>query len=256
MKPMSISTGDRAGISVFFPAFNDAESLRVLIPRATETLQQLTEKFEVIVVDDGSTDDTSAVLDSLCQQFPCLRVVRHAKNMGYGAALQSGFSNSTRELIFYTDGDGQHDVRELRNLLAELTPEVDMVMGFKIRRADLVHRSFVGKLYHRIVKIFFGLKVRDVDCDFRLVRRKVVEALHLTSRSGAICVDLMCQIERRGYRVVEVPVNHHPRLHGCSQFFRVGPVARTVFDVFRLWIELVLLKHDHAPGNPPAATDV
>lgn len=98
MKPMSISTGDRAGISVFFPAFNDAESFRVLIPRATETLQQLTEKFEVIVVDDGSTDDTSAVLDSLCQQFPCLRVVRHAKNMGYGAALQSGFSNSTRVL--------------------------------------------------------------------------------------------------------------------------------------------------------------
>jgi glycosyltransferase involved in cell wall biosynthesis len=171
--------------------------------------------------------------------------------MGYGAALQSGFSNSTKELIFYTDGDGQYDVGELRNLLAKLTPEVDMVMGFKILRADSVHRSLVGKLYHGTVKTLFRLKVRDVDCDFRLVRRKVVETLHLTSRSGAICVDLMCQIERLGYHVVEVPVNHYPRLHGRSQYSRVGPVARTVFDVFRLWIQLVLLKRGRAPGKTP-----
>ena len=253
---MRLSAGEAASISVFFPALNDAENLKVLIPRAVETLRQVTQDFEIIIINDGSTDNTSAVLESLGQQFPCLRVIEHGRNLGYGAALRSGFSNSTKELIFYTDGDGQYDVGELRNLLPQLTPEVDMVTGFKIHRADSVHRSFIGKLYHGMVKTLFRLKVRDVDCDFRVVRRKVMEGIHLTSRSGAICVDLMCQIERRGYRVVEVPVNHYPRLHGRSQFFRVGPVARTVFDIFRLWFQLVLFKRGRARGNPTAASNV
>jgi glycosyltransferase involved in cell wall biosynthesis len=248
---MSISPGGATSISAFFPAFNDAENLRVQIPRTFKTLQQLTKDFEVIVVDDGSTDTTSTVLESLRQQFPLLRVVRHTHNLGYGAALQSGFIHSIKELIFYTDGDGQYDVRELDKLLEKLTSDVDVVTGFKINRADSVHRAMVGKLYHRLVKAFFRLRVKDVDCDFRLIRRKVMEAISLTSRTGAICVDLMCQIERNGYRVVEVPVNHYPRLHGRSQFFRAGPVARTVVDIFRLWVQLILLKRIHSTRGTP-----
>jgi glycosyltransferase involved in cell wall biosynthesis len=244
---MAFSNSGAPSISAFFPAFNDAENLRVQIPRTIETLQQLTGDYEVIVVDDGSTDDTSAVLDSLRQQFPCLRVVRHAKNLGYGAALQSGFRNSAKELIFYTDGDGQYDSGELRNLLAELSPEVDVVNGFKIHRADSAHRSIVGNTYQKLVKTLFRLKIRDVDCDFRLVRRQVMETIQLTSLSGAICVDLMCQIERGGHQVAEVPVHHYPRLHGHSQFFRVMPVIRTALDIFRLWVRLILLKRASAP---------
>ena len=118
--------------------------------------------------------------------------------------------------------------------------------GYKIRRADPVHRTLIGNLYHAVVKALFGLKVRDVDCDFRLLRRKVLEAVPLTCRSGAICVELMCQIEKAGFRVVEVPVNHYPRLSGRSQFFRFGPVARTALDIFRLWVRLMLLKRSPA----------
>jgi len=254
---MSTSPGGAVSISAFFPAFNDAENLRVQIPRTFETLQQVTTDFEVIVVDHGSTDTTSTVLDSLRRQFPSLRMVRHPHNLGYGAALQSGFSNSIKELIFYTDGDCQYDVRELERLLEKLSSDVDVVTGFKIKRADSAHRTIVGKLYHRVVKIFFRLRVKDVDCDFRLIRRRVMEAISLTSRTGAICVDLMCQIERSGYRVVEVPVNHYPRLHGRSQFFRVGPVARMVVDIFRLWVQLILLKRNRSTGgNPRSAQEI
>lgn len=234
-------------ISLFFPAFNDAENLRVLIPRAAETLQQLAEEFEIIVVDDGSTDHTSAVLDSLRQQHPFLRVFHHPHNLGYGAALQSGLRAATKELVFYTDGDGQYDVRELGNLLPMLSADIDVVMGYKIRRADSLLRTITGKLYHGLVKTLFGLKARDVDCDFRLLRRKVLEAVPLTCRSGAICVELVHQVEKCGFRVVEVPVNHYPRLSGRSQFFRMGPVARTVLDVFRLWVRLVLFKRRPSP---------
>jgi glycosyltransferase involved in cell wall biosynthesis len=198
--------------------------------------------FEVIVVDDGSRDTTSTVLDTFLGKYPGLRVVRHTHNLGYGAALQSGFNHAVKELIFYTDGDCQYDVRELEKLLEKMSPEADVVAGFKINRADAAHRAVVGKLYHGLVKILFRLRVKDVDCDFRLIRRKVMETIALTSRTGAVCVDLMCQIERSGYRVVEVPVNHYPRFHGESQFFRVGPIARTMLDIIRLWVRLILFK--------------
>jgi len=235
-------------ISAFFPAFNDAENLQVLVLRADEALRRLAGDFEIIVVDDGSTDHTSIVLDSLQQQCPSLRVVRHQRNLGYGAALQSGFRNARKELVFYTDADGQYDVREIGKLLPLLSLDQDVVTGYKIRRADSAHRTLIGKLYHSLVKTLFGLKVRDVDCDFRLIRRRVLEAVPLTCRSGAICVELMCQIERAGFRVTEVPVNHYPRSSGRSQFFRLAPVARTVLDILRLWVRLILLKR--SPARP------
>lgn len=248
---MKKSPAAAISISVFFPAFNDAENLRVQIPQTFETLQRLTADFEIIVVDDGSTDSTLEVLESLRRQFPVLRVVQHPHNMGYGAALQSGFSHASKELVFYTDGDGQYDVRELAKLLEKMADDIDVVTGFKMKRRDAAHRAVVGRIYHWLVKIFFRLRVSDVDCDFRLIRRRVMERVSLTSRTGAICVDMMCQIERGGFRVVEVPVNHRPRLHGQSQFFRPGPVARTVVDLLRLWVHLMLVKRAPNAGRTP-----
>jgi glycosyltransferase involved in cell wall biosynthesis len=257
---MSPRQGSQAAISVFFPAYNDAESLRVLIPKTMETLRAITPDFEVIVIDDGSTDNTPDVVQRMQREFPALRVIRHPQNRGYGGALRSGFQAASKPLVFYTDGDGQYDVGELRDLLARLREGVDVVNGYKIRRADSLHRRLLGRSFHGLVRLLFGLRVRDVDCDFRLLRRHVLESVSLTFSSGAIGAELVTQIERAGFRIEEVPVHHYPRRNGKSQFFRPGPVARMAWDVFKLWMRLVLLRrrpnaeigpraHAPAPGT-------
>ena len=228
-----------ASISVFFPAYNDAAAIGALVATALAVLPTLTADYEVIVVNDGSTDATPAVLAELARTHARVRVVHHARNMGYGAALRSGFKHARKELIFYTDGDGQYDVRELTQLRALLTDGVDVVNGFKIKRADKLYRKVVGGIYNWLARFFFRLPIRDVDCDFRLLRRRAVEQLELVSSSGVICVELVRKLHTAGYRFVETPVHHYPRTHGRSQFFTPRRVARTVFDFCRLWLRLV-----------------
>ena len=231
---------ERPGISVFFPAYNDAATIGPLVTEALNVLPTLTDDFEVIVVDDGSTDGTRAQLDALAESHPEVRVIHHSRNEGYGAALRSGFSSAQKDLIFYTDGDSQYDVRELLVLYPLLTPEVDAVNGFKIKRADNRRRKVIGALYNRLARLFFLLPIRDVDCDFRLIRRSAIAPLKLTVASGAICVELVYELHRNGARFAEAPVHHYPRPHGRSEFFTPGRVIHTVFDFLRLWLRAIL----------------
>jgi len=231
------------GISVFFPAYNDEASIAGLVGDALAVLPGLAEEFEVIVVDDGSTDGTAAVLDGLARSDPRVRVVRHEVNRGYGAALRTGFASATKELVFYTDGDGQYDVRELALLRPLLQDGVDVVNGYKIRRADGWQRKAVGAVYNRLAHLLFSIPIRDVDCDFRLVRRRAVEQVELFSSSGSICVELVHKLHRAGCVFAEVPVRHLPRTHGRSQFFTLGRVGRTALDLFSLWLRVA------APGR-------
>ena len=203
-------------------------------------MRKVTDDFEVLVVDDGSKDQTGAILDRLAAELPFLHVIHHEHNLGYGAALITGFKNAKKDLIFYTDGDGQYDVRELHNLLAQLKVNIDLVNGYKVKRADAWYRIFIGAMYRRAMRWTFRLSIRDVDCDFRLFRRYIFETISLESRSGVICVEMAKKFELAGFRMVEVPVSHYPRMYGRSEFFRVRHLVFTFKGLLKIWWTLVV----------------
>jgi glycosyltransferase involved in cell wall biosynthesis len=247
---MSDAAGSKTpGLSVFFPAYNDSGTIASMVIRAVQAAAALTPDYEVIVVNDGSADATAAIADELARTYPHVRVIHHPKNRGYGGALQTGFRSATKDLIFYTDGDAQYDPAEMADLWASLTAQADMVNGYKISRSDPLHRIIIGRLYHHIVSLMFGLTVRDVDCDFRLMRRAIFDRIQLHKTSGVICLEMMKKIEDAGFRIVEVPVHHYHRAFGKSQFFNFRRIFKTGVDVWRLWFMLVILRqHRRASG--------
>ena len=230
-------------LSVFFPAYNDAPSLPALLRKTFATLEQHVADYEVVVIDDGSRDGTGEVLEELRREYgPRLRVVTHAHNRGYGGALRSGFAAAQKEFVFYTDGDGQYDVGELPRLLALVGPATGLVNGYKLERHDPRHRVWIGSVYNFCARLLFRIRIRDIDCDYRLIRRALLAKIRLTSTSGTICVELVRKLELSGCQVVEVGVHHYPRLHGRSQFFRIRSLAVTLLQLLRLWVRLVILQ--------------
>jgi len=255
MKSSTPPSGGMSGLSVFFPAYNDSGTIASLVISAVRTAQRLTHDFEVIVVNDGSSDNTAEILDDLAAKYPELRVIHHERNRGYGGALRTGFAAATRELIFYTDGDAQYDPSEMELLWERLEDDVDLVNGYKISRSDPLHRIVIGRIYHHTVKLLFGLKVRDVDCDFRMMRREIFDGVRLEKDSGVICLEMMKKIQDAGFRIAEVPVHHYHRVHGKSQFFNFKRLARTAIDVGMLWYALVIRhEHDRTVAALPHAT--
>jgi glycosyltransferase involved in cell wall biosynthesis len=233
----------KMSISVFFPAYNDAGTIPSMVITALLTLRELTDDYEVIVINDGSKDHTGALLDELARIYPEeVRIIHHAQNRGYGGALRSGFASARKEWIFYTDGDAQYDPRELRKLAALASDEVDFINGWKIERHDPLHRIIIGRVYQYTIKLLFGLKLKDVDCDFRLMRRAVFDRVHLEADSGVICVELMKKVQDAGFRLTETPVHHYHRAYGKSQFFNFRRLAQVARDLTGLWVRLVLRK--------------
>jgi glycosyltransferase involved in cell wall biosynthesis len=231
----------RPSISAFFPCYNDAPTIGRLVRDADCQLRQLTDDYEVIVVNDGSSDNSAEVLRTLQAELPALRVIDHGVNRGYGGALRSGFATATKELVFYTDGDGQYDVRELPVLLMLMTEDTHFVNGIKMARGDAPYRVHAGNVHKFLMRWSFWLPVIDVDCDFRLVRRSILERIALRSNSGSICVELVKDAQRAGAQFREVSVHHYPRQFGESQFFRPGRILHTYVDLVHMWIELMIM---------------
>ena len=233
-------------LTIFFPAYNDWGTIPSLVVLSDLVARELTDDFEIIVVNDCSPDHLQLLLDDLVQHYPRLKVVRHETNRGYGGALRSGFANASKDWVFYTDGDAQYDVRELK-LLWENRGDADMVNGWKIARSDPWYRILIGRLYHHFVRFMFGLKIKDVDCDFRLIKRSVFEKIELLRNSGLICVELVTKIEKNGLRVNQVPVHHSHRAYGRSQFFNFRRVFRVLYEMGFLWRDLILRKEVTKP---------
>ncbi|HUQ44469.1 MAG TPA: glycosyltransferase family 2 protein [Candidatus Limnocylindria bacterium] len=236
-----------AALSYFFPAHNEAENLRGLVAEALETLPTLADTFEIVIVDDGSTDETAAIAQDLAAAHPEVRVVHHATNLGYGAALRSGFAAARYEVLGFTDGDRQFRVADLGRLIDRLEVEPggtrtsgppDAVVGFRIRRADPLVRTVYARLYRLANRVFFGLRIHDVDCACKLFRRRALEGIAVESGGAFFSAELLIKLRAAGRRIDEVGVPHYPRLAGSATGARPSVVLRAVRDFWALRLRL------------------
>ena len=232
----------KVSVSAFFPCYNDAGTIASMVELATSTLRKIASEFEVIVVDDGSVDKSRQILKELALKNKHLKLVFHRENKGYGGALISGFKSAKYDFVFYTDGDAQYDVTELENFVEKINSRFDVIQGYKIKRHDPWYRIIIGDIYNFCVKLLFAIKIRDVDCDFRLIRRKIFDTVKLKHFSGVITVEMVKKIQDAGFTFVEVPVSHYNRTYGRSQFFNLRRIARVGRELINLWFEIFSAK--------------
>jgi glycosyltransferase involved in cell wall biosynthesis len=226
-------------LSYFFPAHNEAANLRGLVEEAMATLPGLAETFEIVIVDDGSKDATPAIADELAAAHPDVRAVHHPTNLGYGAALRSGFAAARFDHLAFTDGDRQFKVADLGRLIDRLQAgSADAVVGYRVRRADPLVRTVYARLYRLANRIFFGLRVRDVDCACKLFRRAALEGVSVESGGAFFSAELLIKLRARGRRLEEVGVPHYPRTAGSPTGAKPQVVLRAVRDFWALRLRL------------------
>lgn len=224
-------------LSIFFPSLNDAKSLPYLIAKTYQTAKKLTREFEIIVINDGSTDDTKEIIQSLQRIYKNLRLVNHPKNSGYGGAVISGFKHARKDWIFYTDGDGQYDPSDLSKLVKKMSSKTTVVNGYKMNRGDGLLRNLIGKTYNGILQSIFVIPISDIDCDFRLIYRPLLKRIKLAETTGIICLELTLKLKAAGAHFKEVPVHHFPRIFGLSQFFKFKHLWPTFTNYLRFFYQ-------------------
>jgi glycosyltransferase involved in cell wall biosynthesis len=220
-------------LSVFFPCYNEQGNVERVVRNALKVLDELAVDCEVIVVNDGSADETGRIADGLAAQYPRVRVVHHPHNRGYGAALQSGFRAATKELVFYTDGDGQFDLAEMPPLL-ELMRDYDIVSCYRLNRQDPLLRKINGWCWTKLVCLVFGLRLRDIDCAFKLYRRAIFDGMPLCSTGALIDTEVLARATRKGCRIIQRGVHHYPRTAGAQTGANLRVILRAFRELWRL----------------------
>jgi len=232
-----VTDPERPRLTFFFPAYNEEENVAETVRRSLDEVGALVDgSIEVLIVNDGSTDRTAELADTLVAADARVRV-HHQENRGYGGALRAGFTHANGELIGFSDGDLQFDLREMSRLLERLEDErrpVGAVIGYRIKRRDPPHRIFIAKTYNAIVSALFGLRVRDIDCAMKLFRRTVFDGLPLETDSPFLSAELLIKLRARGERIAQVGVNHYPRAAGTNTGASFRKILRTFRDIGRL----------------------
>jgi glycosyltransferase involved in cell wall biosynthesis len=224
-------------ISLVFPMFDEEQNVGPLLASALALAPRLADDFEIIVVDDGSRDGSAAIVEAQRRLDPRVRLLRHPANIGYGAALRSGLRASRGDLVFFTDADLQFDLREIESLLAH-TADFDIVAGYRAPRRDPLRRRALALGWGALVRALFGLRVRDIDCAFKVFRRPVLDALPIASIGAFVNTELLLRARRAGFRIREVPVTHHPRVAGRAKGATPRVIGRALAELATLYREL------------------
>jgi glycosyltransferase involved in cell wall biosynthesis len=228
-------------ISVVLPAYNEEENIERQVRSVDEVVRAMQfDDYEIVVVDDGSRDGTRSVCEGMAATVPALRLVVHEVNLGYAAALRTGFTSAKMPLVFYTDADNQFDVRELKNLLPGID-DYDIVCGFRIYRFDPFSRLVLSWGYNLLVRILFGIRVRDVDCAFKLFRREVFDRISIESKKFFVDTEILAKAARDGMKMTEIGVRHYPRTAGESTV-RPSHVISTLAEIATMWTDIHIRK--------------
>lgn len=231
-KPRSLTS-----LSFFFPCYNEAENVGTMIEQSIQVGEEYGIDYEVVVVDDGSRDGSAEIVKRWSGKNPRVKLVQHPRNMGYGAALRTGLQSASKDLVFLTDGDNQFRIADIDKLFAKID-SCDVVTGYRLRRQDKVFRRLNGRLWTWLNKTLFGLPVRDVDCAFKLFKRKCLKDLELKSDQLLIHAEILARLKKRGCKIEEIGVDHYPRTRGKATATGLSRILKTFQELFRLYWQI------------------
>lgn len=225
-----------AGLSIFFPCLNEEANVEAVLADALRIAPTVADVYEIIIVDDGSTDQTATKVRHMGSAHASIRLVQHGKRRGYGEALRSGFNEARYPWIFFSDGDGQFDLNELPTLVKR-THEAEIISGYRARRADPWPRRLNAYLYALAMRLFFGVSVRDPNCAFKLIRRDALDRLHPKSSGALINLEILVKAKRLGLRIISLPVSHRPRRAGQQTGAELKVIAKAMAEFLKFWRE-------------------
>jgi glycosyltransferase involved in cell wall biosynthesis len=226
----------KESISFFCPAYNDELNITKVVTNADKMLRESTDKYEIIVVEDGGPDKTYEVLKKLKKTFPHLKIIHHKQNMGYGAALKDGFENSKYDWVIYTDGDFQYNPYEFKRFL-KYTKYYDVIIGYKIKRNDSPHRYIQSRIFNLAVRILFGLNCKDANCSMKIIKNKYLKQIKIDTNTAFIDVEILAKLKKFNLKMKEVPVHHYARLHGEAGGIKLKVIIPTITDMLKFFIK-------------------
>lgn len=226
-------------LSIFFPTYNEEQNIQSQLKHALEVIPTLTKQFELIVVDDGSTDKTADIVKKMMKQHPQIRLVSHPNNRGYGAALKSGFMSAQYSWIFFTDADLQFNLNELHEFIP-FTAQYQAILGYRRSRAEGKGRAFNAKLFKLFIDLLFRVHVKDIDCAFKLFDARLIRSIELESNGAFISAELLYKLKKQGTIFKQIPVTHHPRLRGNPTGANIKVIIKAGLEAIKLYLKIKL----------------
>jgi glycosyltransferase involved in cell wall biosynthesis len=224
-------------LSLVFPAYNEEENIEIVVRKSLDVLARYTEGFEIIVVNDGSRDNTGAIIDALALEDSRVRPIHHKGNKGYGGALTTGFKATTMDYVMFMDADRQFDIADIR-LLSPFVPLFNVVAGFRMERSDPIHRRINAELFNLAVRVLFGVHMRDLDCAFKIFEGDQLRSLELSSSGALINAEMQAKLRRQGASMVQIGVPHYPRVAGTATGGSIKVILKAMFGIVGLWIRM------------------